>query len=221
MDCILLAAGIGQRMGEDLPKQFLRLNGKPIIIYSLEVLSKYELIKNIYITYNENYKDLYTCIIHDYNFPKCSLVQGGKTRHESVFLALQHVKSDKVIIHEAARPFINSDQITQLSNENESAVVPTIPIPYTVSLGQEYMTGELERSQLKNIQLPQIFKFKDLMNAHEKAKAENFIATEDGILMHRAGYKVKFVPGYENNIKITTHLDLVIAEIIDRGMEII
>ena len=56
MDCILLAAGIGQRMGEDIPKQFLRLNGKPIIIYSLEVLSKYELINNIYITYNEKYK---------------------------------------------------------------------------------------------------------------------------------------------------------------------
>jgi len=221
MDCILLAAGIGQRMGEDIPKQFLRLNGKPIIIYSLEVLSKYELIKNIHITYNENYKDLYTGIIHDYNFPKCSLVQGGKTRHESVFLALQHVKSDRVLIHEAARPFISTDQITQLVKENESAVVPTIPIPFTVSSGQGYMTGELDRSQLKNIQLPQVFNVTDLGDAHEKAKAENYIATEDGILMYRAGYKVKFVSGYENNIKITTPLDLAIAEIIDRGIELI
>jgi 2-C-methyl-D-erythritol 4-phosphate cytidylyltransferase len=221
MDCILLAAGIGQRMGKDLPKQFLRLNGKPIIIYSLEVLSKYDSIKNIYITFNENYKNLYTKIISDYNFPKCSLVKGGKTRHESVFLALQHVKSDNVLIHEAARPFINADQITQLVNENESAVVPTIPLPFTVSLGQGYMTNELDRSQLIIIQLPQLFKYKDLKNAHSIAKAENYVATEDGILMFRAGYKVKFVPGYENNIKITTHLDLAIAEIIDRGMEII
>ncbi|MDP7527509.1 MAG: 2-C-methyl-D-erythritol 4-phosphate cytidylyltransferase [Candidatus Marinimicrobia bacterium] len=221
MDCILLAAGIGQRMGEDIPKQFLRLNGKPIIIYSLEVLSKYELINNIYITYNEKYKDLYTSMIHDYNFPKCILVQGGETRHDSVFIALQYVNSNRVLLHEAARPFINSDQITQLINEKESAVVPTIPIPFTVSSGQGYMTGELDRSQLNNIQLPQAFNVNDLRDAHEKAKAENYIATEDGIIMHRAGFKVKFVPGYENNIKITTPLDLAIAEIIDRGMELI
>ncbi|NQU33236.1 MAG: 2-C-methyl-D-erythritol 4-phosphate cytidylyltransferase [Bacteroidetes bacterium] len=221
MDCILLAAGIGQRMGEKIPKQFLRLNGKPIIIYSLEILNKYNSINNIFITYNEDYYDLYSSIIKNYNFHNCKLIPGGKTRHESVYLALQYVKTNRVLIHEAARPFISTDQIQQLEKETGDAIIPTIPVPFTVSCGDEYMTSELDRSVLKNIQLPQLFNTQSLMHAHKKAHQENYIATEDGILMYRTGYEVKFIPGSENNIKITTPLDLAISEIIDRGMELI
>jgi 2-C-methyl-D-erythritol 4-phosphate cytidylyltransferase len=146
------------------------------------------------------------------------LVEGGRTRQESVWNGLQKVKSRRVLIHEAARPFISKEFLLDLLANNEPAVVPTIPIPFSVAGGETYMEQELERSKLHNIQLPQLFDTEVLRRAHQKARQENFVAFEDGILVFRMGEKVRFVEGLENNIKITTPLDLVIAESLLKGV---
>jgi len=220
VDCIYLAAGLSVRMKKTLPKQFLTLLGKPILVYALEVLEKVDFIENILVIYHPEFKSLYEEIIKDYNISKCTLVEGGRTRQESVFNGLKHVKTKRVIIHEAARPFITTDFITELANYDEKAVVPTIPIPFTVSEGQKYMQRQLDRSVLHNIQLPQIFDTETLIKAHKATKDEDFAVTEDSMLVFRSGEKVLFVGGLENNIKITTPLQLIVAESLLKGAEL-
>ncbi len=213
MDCIYLAAGIGKRFKKELPKQFYKLNGKPILIYALEILERIEWIDKIYVTHSPDYKDLYEQAFEDYNISKVMLTEGGKTRQESVYKALQKVTTSEVFIHEAARPFIFESFINSFINyPNEVAVVPTIPIPFTVSQGNDYMTGILDRNILHNIQLPQMFDTEILMDSHKKAIDEKFEATEDSLLLFKYGYKVRFIEGIENNLKITTPLDILIAE---------
>jgi len=213
MDCIYLAAGVGKRLKKEIPKQFFKINGKPILIYALEVLEKIQWIENIYVTYNTNYRDLYEQAFEDYNISKVVLTEGGETRQESVFKALQKVNTEMVFIHEAARPLIFESFIENFQNyKDEVAVVPTIPIPFTVSEGNNYMSGVLDRSRLHNIQLPQLFNTEVLKQAHLKAKNDGFEATEDSLLVFKYGNKVKFIEGYENNLKITTPFDIVIAE---------
>ncbi len=213
MDCIYLAAGLGKRFNHELPKQFFKLNGKPILIFALEVLEKIEWIENIYVTHNSDYRELYEKVFEDYNIAKVVLVEGGETRQESVSKALTHVNTSKVFIHEAARPFIFESFVSSFNNYlNEVAVVPTIPIPFTVSEGEDFMTGILDRKKLHNIQLPQLFDTQILRGAHEKAVEEGFEATEDSLLLFKYGHKVKFIEGTENNLKITTPLDIIIAE---------
>lgn len=220
MDIIFLAAGLGVRMNKPIPKQFLRLLGKPIITYSLEVFEKIDVITRIIVVYNKNYRQMYEELFKNYNLSKCVLVEGGETRQESVYKGLEIVKTDKVMIHEASRPLITVDFVESLFKyPEEKAIVPTIPISFTVSQGDDYMTAELDRSKLHNIQLPQFYLTDVLKGAHENAKRENFTATEDGILVFRLGEKVRFITGMENNIKITTPLDLIIAENLLRGIE--
>jgi len=219
MDCVYLSAGLSVRMKRAIPKQFITLLGKPIIVYGLEVIEKLDSVESIYVTYHPKFKKLYEDAIKAYNLSKCKLVAGGKTRQESVMCGLKHVKSEKVLIHEAARPIITVDFVKRLMGFDEKAVVPTIPIPFTVSQGAEFMEAELDRSKLCNIQLPQLFDTETLIKAHELARKQQYSATEDGILAFRLGEKVRFVPGLENNIKITTALDLILVESILRGEE--
>ncbi|MCD6441161.1 MAG: 2-C-methyl-D-erythritol 4-phosphate cytidylyltransferase [Candidatus Marinimicrobia bacterium] len=220
MDCICLAAGLGQRMNHTIPKQFLPLLGKPIIAYSLESLESVPEIDRIIVVYNKDFRSMYEELFDNYNLSKCILIEGGDTRQDSVWRGLNAVESEKVLIHEASRPFITPDFIQSIFiYPGEKAVVPVIPIPFTVSVGNQYMTAELDRSTLHNVQLPQLFDAKTLRNAHELACRENYIATEDGILVFRLGEKVRFVTGSENNIKITTPLDLIIAENLLRGFD--
>jgi 2-C-methyl-D-erythritol 4-phosphate cytidylyltransferase len=218
MDCIYLSAGLGVRLKEAKPKQFITLLGKPIFIYALEVLERVDEVEKILLMFHPDYRRMYEKYLKNYNLSKIELVEGGKTRQESVWNGLQKVNSKRVLIHEAARPFISKEFLLDLLEYRESAVVPTIPIPFSVAGGETYMEQELERSKLHNIQLPQVFDTHVLSRAHLKAQQENFIAFEDGILVFRFGEKVRFVEGLENNIKITTPLDLVIAESLLKGV---
>lgn len=213
MDCIYLSAGIGVRMKEGQPKQFLTLLGKPVFIYALEILERVSDIDRILLLYHPEYKDTYERYLSRYNISKVELVEGGATRQQSVYNGLIRVATQNVLIHEAARPFITTGLVRDLMTfMAEDAVIPTIPIPFTVSTGGEYMDGILDRKRLHNVQLPQIFSAKVLLAAHELARSDGFQANEDGVLVFRNGGKVRFVPGSENNLKITTPLDMIIAE---------
>lgn len=215
MDCILLAAGEGKRMDLDIPKQFFRIKGKPLFIYSLERLSVVDEINTIYLTCNENFMEEYVKYIEQYDFKKNIVcIEGGKTRQESVFKALLQVKTEYVIIHESARPLIDRNLIMKLIQEkNEAdAIVPTVPIKFTVAVGDEFMKAELKRSQLHNVQLPQIFKKDKIYDAHVKSKEDGYTVTEDSMMIFHYGGKVKFIPGLESNIKITSNLDLIMIE---------
>lgn len=215
LDCIVLAAGKGVRMRNSVPKQFMRLAGKPLIIHVLEILEQLNEIGSIWVTYLSGYETTYLQLFEQYGLRKPKLVQGGATRQWSVYNALQCVSSDRVVIHEAVRPFFSVDLLRSMLALDAPAVVPTVPVPFTVSVGDMWMTGELNRSTLHNIQLPQVFDTKVLREAHERFYMPGD-ATEDSLLVFRLGKPVRFVPGLEYNIKITTPLDLELAELIYR-----
>ena len=220
MDIILLSAGKGIRTNLGYPKQFYPINGKPSIVMSLEIFEGMNEFENIYITCDQEFISAYEKILKDYNITKATLVQGGKSRQESVRLALEYVHSPKVLIHEAARPLISKEFVRNiLSYEEETVVVPTLPVSFTVSTGNEYMTGILDRSMLKNIQLPQLFQTNVLRKVHQQAYAEGFEATEDSMLAFKYGYPVRFIPGLETNIKITTPLDILVVNHIVGGIK--
>ena len=213
MDAILLSAGAGIRMGLGYPKQFLKIHGKPIFIYSLEVLQKCKIFEKIIITCNEEYLEDYKSYIEKYNIKNNICIIGGKSRQESVKIALDYVTTDKVLIHEAARPLVSEDFVNDIVKvKDEVAVIPTIPIKFTVVEGNGYMEKELNREKLHNVQLPQMFNTAILKDAHKKAVADNYYATEDGMLVFHYGNKVKFVAGRESNIKVTTILDVEVVE---------
>ena len=219
MDCIYLSAGLGIRMKENQPKQFLTLMGKPIFIYGAEILERMNDIERILLVYHPDYKDWYARYLKRYNIAKVVLVEGGATRQSSVYNGLLHVRSQRVLIHEAARPLITPELIRDLmAFDEEEAIIPTVPIPFTVSSGDRYMDGILERHRLHNVQLPQLFTRDSLLSAHERARSERYEANEDGVLVFRNGGRVRFIPGSENNIKITTPLDMIIAEKLIRGV---
>lgn len=216
IDIILLAAGVGSRAKRQLPKQFVRVSGKPLFIHTLEVVSQVSSIGNTILVINEDYRDIYVELLEKYAIDNVQLVVGGDTRQGSVLNALEFVESDLVYIHEAARPYILKSDFENLSKawqEEIACVVPVVKIPFTVSVGDEYMEGEVERESLRNIQLPQLFQTEKLKISHKKAKEENYVATEDSMLAFHYGEKVKFVEGRESNVKITTPYDLHIAEL--------
>lgn len=214
MDLILLAAGVGKRSGLSYPKQFFKINGKPIIVYTLEVFSKLDFIEKIIVTCNTEYREETNKIINDYGFTNVVLVDGGRERQDSVRNALRFVNTDSVIIHEAARPFISEifvQDVYQAFHGN-AAIVPVIDVPFSVALSSEgEMVGSLEREHVKNIQLPQIFPTKELVSFHRKALEDSFNATEDSMIFFRYGGKVKFIEGRISNIKVTNDLDIIIA----------
>lgn len=214
MDLILLAAGLGKRSKLSYPKQFFKINGKPIIVYSLEIFSKLDFIDNIIVTCNKDYIEKTKEVIANYGFENVVFVEGGKERQDSVRNALEFVKTSSVIIHEAARPFISSDFIKELYDHYDgvNALVPVISVPFSVALGsKEKMTGILNRDEVKNIQLPQIFPTKELRESHLIAKRNNFHATEDSMIFYKYAGEVKFLEGRSSNIKITNDLDILIA----------
>ena len=211
MDVIILAAGIGSRMKLDYPKQFYKINGKPFFIYSLEVINKMDKFDNIILMCNKDYFDLYKESIKNFNIKNVKFVEGGKTRQESVYNGLLHVKSERVLIHEAARPLISVEFINYLLSFEEDSVVPVVPVNFTISGGDEFMENEYNRKSLKNVQLPQVFDYKMLLSCHEKAIKEGYESTEDGTLVFHYGNKVRFVEGRDSNIKITNPLDILVV----------
>lgn len=213
IDAIVLAAGRGIRMGAPKPKQFLRLAGKPLLIHVLELFERRDEIKKVIVTCIPGMEDDYRELCHQYSLNKPELVAGDVTRQWSVRNALRLVTTDRVLIHEAVRPFVRNALLDRVLSYADPAVVPTAPIPFTVSLGNECMEAELERKKLRNIQLPQVFDAATLKEAHERF-LEPGDATEDSVLVFRLGARVRFVEGDELNIKITTPLDLRLAELI-------
>lgn len=213
---LLLSGGKGSRMNESTPKQYMLLAGKPMIMHSLERFEKIPEIDEIIVVCEPFYKDIIKAMINEYNLvKKIIFVDAGNTRQESVYNGLCAVNNNDVIIHEAARPFVRTEEFRHLIYEHDSNVTYGYDIPFTVLKGKDYIDGILNRSELINVQLPQKFVVKDLLDAHVLARSENRIYTEDAsLLFDLKGKQVKVLCGSNYNIKITNPIDLLLGEII-------
>jgi D-ribitol-5-phosphate cytidylyltransferase len=212
---IVLAGGTGTRIGRPVPKQFLLLGGKPLIIHVLEKVRAIAELERVVITCPEAYLGQTAELLANHRLGgKFECIVGGTSRQESVYFGLLALEGyDSVIVHEAVRPLVTSDEFRALiANADENAMYGA-PISFTVLKGHDYVEGLLDREELVNVQLPQKFARGKLLAAHEAARREGTSFTEDASLfVHHAGEPVRILPGSERNIKITVPTDMVTAE---------
>jgi 2-C-methyl-D-erythritol 4-phosphate cytidylyltransferase len=214
---ILLSGGVGSRMHNNVPKQYMLLAGKPVIMHILERAERIKDLKKVVVVCAEEYKPSIELMVRQYNvqIPVVYAPAGG-SRQASVYSGLDLVDTDKVIIHEAARPFVDADDFNELVSTSEENVMTGISIPFTVIKGEAYVSGLLNRSELVNVQLPQKFNTKLLIDAHKKAVAEGKHFTEDASLVYyyNPEVQIRIIKGKEYNIKITTPTDMITGELI-------
>jgi 2-C-methyl-D-erythritol 4-phosphate cytidylyltransferase len=221
---ILPAAGMGTRMGSDTPKQFLELEGVPLVVLSLRRIASCELITDILVaTRADEIRHLEERIREENFKQKVRVVRGGDSRQESVALALEHVPSgtEIVLVHDAVRPFVTREQIVRVIEEARrcQAAILGIPAMDTVkevkraSLPEDValITATIPRERVVLAQTPQVFKTELLKEAFARAKADGITASDEAGLVERLGHDVHVVLGSERNIKITKPADMDLA----------
>ncbi|MEO1815955.1 MAG: 2-C-methyl-D-erythritol 4-phosphate cytidylyltransferase [Acetobacterium sp.] len=222
---IIPAAGLGRRMNASVSKQYLQLNGKPILAHTLDAFEKCPLIDEIVLVINPEELDL--CqeqVIGAYSYNKIKLVAGGDTRQESVFAGLKAVNPQTriVMIHDGARPLIRQSVIRKSIEETlkHRATVVGVPAKNTIKVINEegFVEDTPDRNYLVEIQTPQTFDYDLIKEAHQKALESGVVGTDDAFLVEWLKIPVKIVVGDYTNIKITTPEDLTIAEAIIKQM---
>ena len=212
---VIVAAGTGSRMNMGINKQFIKLEGKEIIAYTIEKFYNNSNIEDIVVVVKEDESEFFKKEILDkYNFKNVKIAYGGKERQDSVYngLKLLDEKCDVVLIHDGARPFV-SDKIIDKSIEEakeHKAIVVGVPVkdPITLIHNDKNIVDTPNRSVLWAVQTPQTFDYNILIDAYKDAFKNKFYGTDDAMLVERIGYKVKMLEGSYNNIKITTQEDL-------------
>lgn len=218
---IVLAAGSGSRMNTQVHKQYLLLQGKPILYYSLKEFEESPVDEIILVVGKGEINYCQTEIIEKYHITKVShIVEGGKERYHSVFEGLKYTEeADYVLIHDGARPFLNQQIIRQSMDAviKYQACVIGMPVKDTIKIADDdcYAKETPERKKVWMVQTPQTFERKLIYDAYEKMlQNEDSAITDDAMVLERVtGKKTKLIPGSYRNIKITTPEDLLIADV--------
>jgi len=221
---ILPAAGMGTRMGADTPKQFLELDGVPIVILTLRRIASCERITDIVVATRENGMAWLDEQLRGEKWKQnVRVVRGGDSRQESVGRALAEIPSDTemVVVHDAVRPFVTREQIVRVIEEARRcrAAILGVPAMDTVkevkraSLPEDValITATVPRERVVLAQTPQAFAAKLLKEAFAKAQADGISASDEAGLVERLGHEVHVVLGSERNIKITRPADMELA----------
>jgi len=209
---IVPAAGIGKRMGADRPKQYLYLSGKKTILeVTLETLLQHPDIGKIIVPINKN--DLYFSNLPIVKDPRIIPVWGRGERADSVMAGLEVVRSSWVLVHDAARPFVqlsDIDKLIQVSLDNDVGGILAMPVRDTMKRSNKKgkILTTVAREDLWHALTPQMFKTKILISALEAAQSQHLIITDEASAMEFAGYHPQLVASYPGNIKITHPQDL-------------
>lgn len=212
---VIVAAGSGSRMKRDINKQFIKLDGKEIIAYTIEKFYKSEDIDDIVIVIKENEEKYFIeNIINKYGFDNIKIAYGGKERQDSVYNGIKKLNNncEIVLIHDGARPFVNENIIKNSIKEakENNAVVVGVPVKDTIKVvdSNGNIVDTPNRSLLWSVQTPQSFKYEIITKAYEYAYSNDYYGTDDAMLVEHIGYNVKMIEGSYDNIKITTEEDL-------------
>lgn len=219
---IILAAGNAKRMNSGINKLFMRLR-KPIISHCIEAFEQNNDVDEIILVIKEDHKDWYQKEITSNGFKKISkVVVGGELRQDSSRNGVNATDADIIIIHDGARPFVSDDVISQSIEDAKNYGVSVVGVKAkdTIKQGHKgFVDKTISRENLWIIQTPQAFKREIILRAHKKATEDNFVGTDDTVLVERLGQKVKITKGHYDNIKITTPDDLLLAQIILENRE--
>jgi 2-C-methyl-D-erythritol 4-phosphate cytidylyltransferase len=217
---IVPAAGRGVRLDSSVPKQFIEINGKPILIHTLSKLDSVDMISNIIIAAHTSEITLINKLTKDFGIKKVTdVVAGGAERTQSVRNAFNRIGSaDYVLVHDAARPFITEQGIVDMVHAGilYGAAINAIPVTDTVKLVDKdnMITMNVDRKGLWLAQTPQVFKYSTMLDAYNNYDGKPIDVTDEAGIMELAGIQVRVVEGSIFNIKITTEADLNLARLI-------
>jgi len=218
VSAIIPAAGQGTRMGSSTPKQFLLLNGQPILHHTLRAFETCGLVNSVTLVMPKNeLEQARKRWLENYNIVK-NIVQGGKERQDSVHNGFKAIDADTdiVIVHDGVRPFVTPDMIGRSIEEAQKfgAAITAIPVNDTIKQtdSEDFVTRTVDRNGLWRVQTPQAFQYAILAEAFQKAMNDSYYGTDEGSLLEYAGKKLKIIEGSELNIKITRPEDLILGE---------
>lgn len=222
---IIVAGGSGKRMGMNIKKQFIEMDGKEILAHTIEAFNRCEIIDEIIVVVGEEDRErVQEDIVNRYGYHKVTrIVEGGKERQDSVYNGLMAVKDEVeyVMIHDGARPFISEAIIEKAlkATKQKQATVVAVPVKDTIKVIDKAHKVEdtPNRSALWSVQTPQSFKKELLIKAYTSAKERKLSVTDDSMVVEAYGSEVYIVEGEYNNIKITTVEDLVLGQAILRN----
>ncbi|MFN8360546.1 MAG: 2-C-methyl-D-erythritol 4-phosphate cytidylyltransferase [Candidatus Kapaibacterium sp.] len=220
--CVIIpAAGSGKRFGSQTPKQYLSLNGLPLILYTLRAFETHPMVSHILLSVAEEWLDYTSSLVQSYKFNKIQpIILGGRERQFSIENALDEARRfdpDVVLVHDAVRPFASHALITSiiLAAQQTGAAIPVLAVKDTVKeVESGHVIQTLDRSRLRSAQTPQGFHLKILDQAYIHARQYGISATDDASLVEAINLPVRVVDGEDTNIKVTTPLDFKLAELI-------
>lgn len=216
---LLTAAGSGSRMHQEIPKQFIHINNKPVILYTLEAFQQSPLIDEIIVVSLENWKDMLWAYAKQFGITKLKyIVKGGETGQESILCGLRelekvHDKADVVMVHDGNRPMISQEVIADsfaVYNQYGSAVA-AIPCVEAIFESEDGISSDLTipREKLLRTQTPHTYTLGEMLEAHKEADKRNICnTTASCVLMQKLGKTIYFSKGSEKNLKLTTVDDI-------------
>ena len=213
---IIVAGGKGLRMGGDIPKQFLPVCGKPVLMRTMEAFYAYDADIHIILVLPVSQQAYWKELCQEYQFALShDIANGGDTRFHSVMNGLALVEGDGLVgVHDGVRPFVSQEVIARCYEEaaEKKAVIPVIDVVETVRHLTEKGSETVPRNQYKLVQTPQVFEVELLRRAYQQAYTDLF--TDDASVVEALGEKVHLVQGNRENIKLTTPFDLKLAEML-------
>ena len=214
---IIPAAGRGKRIGASVPKQFLEIQGRPLLHHTLTVFASCKLIDYVVLVMpRADVDEMGEDWLNKYEIVR-EVVVGGEQRQDSVYNGFNSLEegTDIVVVHDGVRPFTTPQMIiaTVEAAQQHGAAITAIPVSDTVKQAADgFVKQTVSRDGLWRVQTPQAFQCGLLQQAFKKAKKDSYYGTDEGSLVEYLGERVKIVPGSELNIKITRKEDLVLGE---------
>jgi 2-C-methyl-D-erythritol 4-phosphate cytidylyltransferase len=210
---LIVAGGSGSRMNADVPKQFLLLNERPVLMYTIERFYDYNNSIGILLVLPENQFSLWATLCTEHNFNiQHQVVAGGSVRFESVKNGLSKIQGDGIVaIHDGVRPLVNIETIGrcfEVAAEKGNAI-PVMTVIESLRIIDGENSKAVDRSSFVTIQTPQVFNFSEIKEAYNQPFNETF--TDDASVLEATGTAINLVPGNIENIKITHPADLLFA----------
>ncbi|MCR9171414.1 MAG: 2-C-methyl-D-erythritol 4-phosphate cytidylyltransferase [bacterium] len=210
---IITAGGTGKRMRGDIPKQFMEVAGKPILFHTIALFHSFNNSAQIIVTLPESWLSYWEELINTYQFDvPHEVIAGGQERFHSIKNALQSCNEPIVMVHDGVRPLVSSETLQRCVDalENYNAVIPVVPVKESLRKVFGKKSEALIRSEYRIVQTPQCFEKSVLEQAYAQDYHDGI--TDDASLVEQNGEYIHLVEGNDENIKITTPMDLLLAE---------
>ena len=210
---IITAGGIGKRMGGDLPKQFIEVAGKPVLLHTISLFHDFNPEMQIIVTLPEEWFSQWEKLIKDYQFAvPHEVVSGGLERFHSIKNALDFCEGSYILVHDGVRPLVSSDTIDACIRglRSSDAVIPVVSVKESLRQVNGNSSNAVNRAEFRIVQTPQCFKREVLIKAYEQPFHDAI--TDDASLVEESGVTITCVDGNPENIKITSPADLFLAE---------